>query len=117
MEFSVTAVDKFKIIKVAGKVDWENARILDREIQRVVDEGNYQIVFNLDEVSFLCSGGIGALVYNLNRVRKNGGAIYIISSSDYVNYIFETLKFDVVFDGLLFDSFEKFQEKVIEKPS
>ena len=117
MELAVTTVDQFKIIKVAGKVDWVNARILDHEIQKVVDEGNYQLVFNLDEVSFLCSGGIGALVYNLNKVRKNGGAIYIISSSDYVNYIFETLKFDVVFDGPLFDSFEKFHEKVIEKPS
>jgi anti-sigma B factor antagonist len=117
VQLAITQVNQFKIIKVAGKVDWENARILDREIQKVVDGGHYHIVFNLDEVTFLCSGGIGALVYNLNKVRKGGGAIYIISSSDYVNYIFETLKFDVVFDGLLFDSFEKFQEKVIDKPS
>ena len=44
-----------------------------------------------------------------------GGAIYVISSNEYVNYIFETLKFDIVFDGYLFDSYENFSEQVIQR--
>jgi anti-anti-sigma factor len=72
-------------------------------------------VFNLDEVTFICSGGIGALVYNLNKVKKMGGAMYIISSNEYVNYILETLKFDIVFDGFLFDSYEEFSNQILEK--
>lgn len=115
MELSITQVGVYKIMKVAGKVDWENARVLDHKIQEVIDSGVYHIVFNLDEVTFICSGGIGALVYNLNKVKMNKGAIYIISSNDYVNYIFETLKFDVVFDGLLFTSFEDFRDKVLDR--
>lgn len=115
MELSVTQNGKFKIIKVSGKVDWENARLLDKEIDQIVEEGFCHIVFNLDEVTFICSGGIGALVYNLNKVKKMGGAIYIISSNQYVNYIFETLKFDIVFDGYLFDTFENFNEQVLER--
>lgn len=114
MEISTTQVGKFRIIKIAGKVDWENARTLDREVQTVVDAGFYHIVFNLDDVTFICSGGIGALVYHLNKIKKNSGAIYIISSNDYVNFILETLKFDIVFDGLLFNSYESFREKVID---
>ena len=114
MEISITQVKHLKIIKISGKVDWEKARVLDKEIQTLVDGGFFHIVFNLDEVTFLCSGAIGALVYNLNKVKKNGGAIYIISSSEYVNYIFETLKFDVVFDGLLFSSYEQFQKKILD---
>lgn len=113
MELSIAVIDRFKVIKVSGKVDWENARVLDSEIQRVIEEGNRELVFNLDEVTFLCSGGIGALIYNLNRIKKEKGAIYIISSNEYVNYIFDTLKFNVVFDGLLFATFEEFQEKVM----
>ena len=55
------------------------------------------------------------MVYNLNKVKKLGGAMYIISSNEYVNYILETLKFNIVFDGFLFTSFENFREQIIEK--
>lgn len=115
MELTVTEVSTFKIIKVCGRIDWENARLLDKEIHQVVDEGFSHIVFNLDEVTFICSGGIGALVYNLNKVKKMGGGIYIVSSNQYVNYIFETLKFDIVFDGFLFTSYAEFTEQVLNK--
>jgi len=115
VELSVSELKKFKIINVSGKVDWENARKLDNEIQKIIEDGFYHLVFNLDEVSFLCSGGIGALIYNLNKVKKNSGAIYIISSNEYVNYIFETLKFGIVFDGLIFESFQQFEERVVNQ--
>ncbi|MBD3418616.1 MAG: STAS domain-containing protein [Chitinivibrionales bacterium] len=115
MELAVTQESKFKIIKVAGRVDWENARLLDKEVHQIVDDGFYHIVFDLNEVTFICSGGVGALVYNLNKVKKSDGAIYIISSNEYVNYIFETLKFDIVFDGYLFDSYEKFKHQILER--
>lgn len=113
MELATTSVDRYTIIKASGKIDWENARTLDNTVQQTIEEGAKYLVFNLDDVTFLCSGGIGALVYNLNRVKENGGAIYIISSNEYVNYIFETLKFNIVFDGLLFTSYEEFQERVM----
>jgi anti-sigma B factor antagonist len=115
LELSISEINNFKIIKISGKVDWENARMLDKEIQQIIDGGCSRIAFNLDEVTFICSGGIGALVYNLNKVKKMGGAMYIISANEYVNYILETLKFDIVFDGFLFDSFDEFRNRVIEK--
>ncbi len=115
MELSVTEINKYKVIKPQGRIDWENARILDKEIQQIIERGHYHIVFNLDEVSFICSGGIGALVYNLNKVKKMNGAIYIISSNDYINYIFETLKFDIVFEGYLYKTFEEFATEVLER--
>lgn len=116
MELSVTDIDKFKVVKPHGRIDWENARVLDKEIQQLIEQECYHLVFNLDDVTFICSGGIGALVYNLNKVKKKNGAIYIISSNEYINYIFETLKFDIVFEGYLYQTFEDFSGKVLEKP-
>jgi anti-anti-sigma factor len=115
VELAITETGKFKIIKICGKVDWDNARLLDKEIQQIIEDGFFHVVFNLDEVTFICSGGVGALVYNLNKVKKLGGAMYIISSNEYVNYILETLKFNIVFDGFLFTSFENFRDQIIEK--
>ena len=115
MDLSVTDVGKYKVIKPAGRIDWENARYLDQEIHRIIDEGHVNIVFNLDEVTFICSGGIGALAYNLNKVKRKGGAIYIISSNDYINYIFETLKFNIVFEGYYYPTFEDFSAEILDR--
>jgi anti-anti-sigma factor len=114
MELSISDIGKFKIIKPSGRIDWENARFLDQEINRIIDTGGVHIVFNLDEVTFICSGGIGALAYNLNKVKRKGGAIYIISSNDYINYIFETLKFNIVFEGYYFKKYEEFAAEVLD---
>jgi anti-anti-sigma factor len=115
VELVINHIKEFTIIKIIGKVDWENARLLDSRVQTILEEGRQFLAFNLDEVSFLCSGGIGVLIYNLNRIKKDNGALYIISSNEYVNYIFETLKFGVVFDKMMFDSEEQFLKQIVEK--
>jgi anti-anti-sigma factor len=115
VELSISDIGDFKVIRISGKVDWENARMLDKEIQQIIDAGCSHIAFNLDEVTYICSGGVGALVFNLNKVKKMGGAMYIISANEYVNYILETLKFDIVFDGFLFDSLDEFKNQIIKK--
>jgi anti-anti-sigma factor len=101
MELQVTDSGTYKVVTVLGKVDWESARRLDTQIQSLIADGAINLVFDLDRVSFLCSGAIGALTYNLNKIRAAEGACYIVSSNNYVNYIFETLHFDSVFKGLL----------------
>jgi anti-anti-sigma factor len=115
MEFTITDVSGLKVIKPSGRIDWESARLLDKEIQRLVDEKHYRIAFNLDDITFICSGGIGAFVYNLNKLRKLGGAIYIIADNDYINFVFESLKFDLIFAGYMFRTFEEFSEAVLDK--
>jgi len=115
MEVMTTELKDFKMIKLSGRIDWDAARRLDKHIQELIDRGCRRIVFNLDDVLFICSGGVGALMYNLNKMRRLGGNMYLISSNEYVNYIFETLKFNVVFEGVLYQDFEKFHEDVIQK--
>ncbi len=114
MKLDITSKDKFKIVSISGKVDWESARLLDHKIKTIIEEGFYHIVFDLNNVKFICSGGIGALIYNLNKVKEMGGAIYLISSNEYVNYIFETLKFNIIFDKYIFDTYDAFEKKIMK---
>jgi anti-anti-sigma factor len=99
---------------VKGKIGWDNSRILDAQIHKMVDKGCSHIIFNLDEVSFLCSGGIGALMYNMKKVQGGGGDIYIVSSSDYIQFLFATIGFNIIFSGRIFKSFEEFGDKVLQ---
>jgi len=113
MDFTVTEISNFMVIKPIGRVDWEGARFLDKEVQRLVDAGHVHVVFNLDEVTFMCSGGIGALVYNRNKLMHLGGAVYVIANNEYISYIFEALKFDMIFEGYMFKTFDEFSAAVL----
>jgi anti-anti-sigma factor len=94
-------------------VGWDNSRILDAQIHKMVEKGCTFIVFNLDEVTFLCSGGIGALVYNMKKVQDQGGDVFVVSSSDYIQFLFATIGFNVIFKDRVFETFEDFSEKVL----
>jgi len=114
MEFTVTEISDFMVIKPSGRVDWEGARLLDKEVQRLLDDGRLHIVFNLDDVTFICSGGIGALVYNRNKLVQKGGAVYVIADNEYISYIFEALKFDMIFEGYMYKTFDEFSAAVLD---
>src|SRR5688572_6204358 len=114
MELRVNSNGQIALFIVKGKIGWDNSRILDSQIHKMVEKGCTHIVFNLDEVTFLCSGGIGALIYNMKKVQESSGDIYIVSNSDYIQFLFATIGFNVIFSGKIFKSFEEFSESVLK---
>ncbi len=114
MELRITSNSKVALFIVKGKIGWDNSRILDSQIHKMVEKGCSHIIFNLDEVTFLCSGGIGALIYNMKKVQETGGDIYIVSASDYIQFLFATIGFNIIFSGRIFNSFQEFGNKVLE---
>jgi anti-anti-sigma factor len=114
MELRITSNDTIALFIVKGKIGWDNSRILDAQIHKMVEKGCSHIIFNLDEVTFLCSGGIGALMYNMKKVQQSGGDIYIVSASDYIQFLFATIGFNVIFSGRIFKSFEEFDDRILQ---
>jgi anti-anti-sigma factor len=115
MELRINSNAQIALFVVKGKIGWDNSRILDTQIHKMVEKGCTHIVFNLDEVTFLCSGGIGALVYNMKRVQDAGGDIYVVSSSDYIQYLLTTIGFNIIFKGKIFSTFEEFSDKILQE--
>jgi anti-anti-sigma factor len=97
MELAAETIGSFTVFKLAGCIDWDGAGRLDDEIGRHINAGSPCLAFNLDAVTCLSSGGIGAIAFNTNLVRSRGGAVHIISSNRYIDDLFETLKLTLVF--------------------
>ncbi len=115
MDIEVAEHHGYTLFTLAGKIDWENTRRLDDAIAGAIQNGTKRFVFDLCRVSFLCSGAIGSLTYNLKKVRTQGGAFHVISSNDHITEILQTLHFDAVVGGRLYRSFNEFREHVIAK--
>jgi anti-anti-sigma factor len=114
VELKITSNSNIALFIVKGKIGWDNSRILDSQIHKMVEKGCSHIMFNLDEVTFLCSGGIGALIFNMKKVQETGGDIFIVSNSDYIQFLFATIGFNIIFSGKIFKDFEEFRDKVLE---
>lgn len=113
MELKITSNSTIALFIVKGKIGWDNSRILDSQIHKMVEKGCSHIMFNLDEVTFLCSGGIGALIFNMKKVQETGGDIFIVSNSDYIQFLFATIGFNIIFSGKIFKDFEEFSDKIL----
>jgi anti-anti-sigma factor len=114
MELKITSNSQIALFIVKGKIGWDNSRILDSQIHKMVEKGCSHIIFNLDEVTFLCSGGIGALIFNMKKVQETGGDIFVISNSDYIQFLFATIGFNIIFSGKIFNTFEDFRDRILE---
>jgi anti-anti-sigma factor len=88
---------KYKILQPSGLLDGQNANQVRREITDSLDLGINIIRVDFQEVSFVNSSAIGALIASLKMVRAKGGEIFLYSLNDQVRMIFELTKMDQIF--------------------
>ncbi len=86
-----------RIFQPSGLLDGQRANHLRREIADAISEGINIIRVDFQEVTFINSSAIGALVAALKMVKVSGGEILLYSLNDQVKMIFELTKMDQVF--------------------
>ena len=101
--------DKFKIIQAEGILDSVHTNKLRREIIDLIDNGIKVILVNLQDVTFMNSSGMGALVATLKAVKAEGAELALCSLSDQVRIIFELSRMDHIFQ--IFSDCQEFKAK------
>jgi anti-sigma B factor antagonist len=69
------------VLEVEGEVDMFTAPKLRERLVQVVEEGNYDIIVDLEKVSFMDSTGLGTLVGGLKRVKEHEGTLALVCSN------------------------------------
>ncbi len=106
MLLHVTRTQDSALLRISGKVGWENSRVLDRQVENLVQSGARRIAFHLAEVDYLSSGAIGVVSYNWRRMKETDGDLLIVEPNEYVQYLFRSVGFLRVFEGRILDSLE-----------
>jgi anti-anti-sigma factor len=99
-----------KVIQPSGILDGVAVNGLRREITDIVEGGTNIVLVDFQDVTFMNSSGLGALVSTLRVVRSAGAELFLCSLSEQVRMIFELTKMDRVFK--MFNSRNEFEEKV-----
>lgn len=88
---------KFEVVRPQGILDGTQANVFRREVRDRLDNQANIVLVNLQDVTFIDSSGLGALVSALKMVRTAGAKMVICSINDQVRMLFELTSMDRVF--------------------
>ncbi|WP_072151682.1 STAS domain-containing protein [Candidatus Kryptobacter tengchongensis] len=109
-----------KILKMKGYLDAYTSLQFEEKMKELVESGNYKIVVNMKNLSYISSAGFGVFMAFVDEVRKNGGDIKFCCLPEKIDEIFELLGFKHIFEVLndenkAIESFEKLGVKNAKK--
>jgi anti-sigma B factor antagonist len=102
MEINQRAKGDVVILDISGEIDLYNAPEIKDIINQLIEEQKYNVVINLEKVSYIDSSGIGALISSLSNLKKYQGGLKIINVYASVRKVFELTKLTSFFE--IFDS-------------
>ena len=82
---------EISVMKVKGRVDSETAPELDDALTKLLQENRNQIVLNLQDVDYISSAGLRAVVKAYQAAKKSGGDVRLASVSTPVEVILRTV--------------------------
>lgn len=98
MEISQREKDGITVLDIQGEIDLYNAPEIKDIIQKLIEAQKYNVVINLEKVSYIDSSGIGALISSLSNLKKYQGGLKIINVYASVKKVFELTKLTSFFE-------------------
>ena len=100
-----------KVVQPKGILDGTQAADFREEVKKLVESEETIILINFQDVTFMDSSGLGALVLALKTVRAAGGKMFICSVNEQIKMLFDLTSMDKVFD--IFPTREDFESEVL----
>jgi anti-sigma B factor antagonist len=106
MEMAVETIDGVTVVELHGEyLDASIAEEFKRDIAPVLEEANSKVVFDMSQLQFVDSAGIGAILSCRRRLSAAGGDLKLCAVSKPVRGAFEITRMHRLFD--IFDTQEE----------
>lgn len=79
------------VMKVKGRVDSETAPELDDALTKLLQDNRNKIVLNLQDVNYMSSAGLRAMVRAYQSANKSGGDVRLAAVSEPIEVILRTV--------------------------
>ena len=77
------------VVDIIGQLDTFTISDVKAELKKLTDSRHYSLVLNLQEVDYINSTGIGAIVAVAKQVRKRKGNLKIFGMKDDIREVFD----------------------------
>ncbi len=93
LSIEVREVGGIAVVLPAGFINAHTVREFEQALEGLVSKGQYRILLNCQNLSYISSAGLGAIMGLIETVRENGGDILLSNLQENVYAIFDTLGF------------------------
>ena len=99
LKTSTRQVQDVTIVDLGGRITLGEASVAVRDlINNLISKGNKKILFNLAEVNYIDSSGIGVLVSSFTSVRSQGGELKLVNMTKRIRDLLQITKLYSLFD-------------------
>ena len=98
MHITTTIVNQTATLAVSGVIDFSARKALSAAIEERMAHGQRDVILDLQQVSFMDSSGLGALVACFSSIRKQGGSMRLTQIPRQILELIEMTKLTHFFD-------------------
>jgi len=84
------------VVQLGGEFDFHDVTSAAETIGAFIEEGVHRLLFDLKELQFISSGGIGYFIQTAKRLRELGGELVLASPPASFGWVVQTLGIDRV---------------------
>jgi anti-anti-sigma factor len=105
--------EQVKVIKLSGNLNAATSQEFRQNITTILESGAKIVLVDFQDVTFMDSSGLGALVLAFKTLRAADSKLVICSINEQVRILFELTNMDKVFE--IFPSQEAFNQVLVSK--
>jgi len=98
MKINNQQINDILIVNIQEKdANLSNSEKFKELIFNEIDKGNHKLIISFDEVEYVDSSFLGALVAILKKLMSSGGKLVIIGLNEDIKHLFDLTRLDKVF--------------------
>ncbi len=95
---NLRGVGSVSVIDVKGYLDAHTAPELENVFNKLLDDQQFKVVVNFDELKYISSAGLGVFMAYVETMRENKGDIKFSNMKENVYNIFDLLGFPILYE-------------------
>lgn len=98
LEMSTNEVCELQVVKAVGEVDVYTVPSFKSAISKIIEDGTKDLIIDLTDVSYMDSGGFGALLGATKRIKPLGGGVNLVGCSQAIDRMLKITRLNTIFN-------------------
>ena len=91
--------DNVLVVELSGKLDTDSAETFFTQLEKEVEDGHINLIFDCKELEFISSLGFGMMIRAHSRMQKANGAVKFARLEGFIAEAFHVVGFHKLFEN------------------
>ena len=91
-------LQEIKILKLEGILGGTKASEFRKQVSKLIEEGKKIVLLDLNQVTFMDSSGLGALVLAFKNLQAHDGRLFLMSINEQIKMLFDLTNMGQIFE-------------------